>query len=392
MKKINTKFIILAVIFLTTSIAGGLLGSLITRAYLIKQSFNIPFFNQLTLSNSKLGGSNLIIREPKNVVIEQNVKVQETINSVNGSLAGIYKKATKSPQEKVFNINDYYLEKDKLGVGFIITSDGWLISNYTPAESKNLNSGKTKKTISTEQIVKNFTVITADKKAFDVDNIIYDSVLNLSFWHINAANLPVKGFGNDDATKRGLQILAINDAGWIKPLNIVGRDTSKRIKFSDVFVDEILVNEKIDSDFYNSFIFNLNSDLVGVINSDGKIITSRSFGSIANYVFKTKKIARPSLGLNFMPIAELANYSDDKGAVIVKDDAAVAIVAKSAAETAGLKEGDIITAIDNIEIDENNSIDKVINSYQAGTEITIKFLRNKEEKTVKIKLGSINLN
>jgi hypothetical protein len=42
----------------------------------------------------------------------------------------------------------------------------------------------------------------------------------------------------------------------------------------------------------------------------------------------------------------------------------------------------------NIEIDSNNSLSKLINSYKAGDEVEIKYIANQTTKTVKVKLGT----
>ena len=168
MKKINYQFILILVLTAVIGLISGLAGSFLARAYLIKETFNLPMFNEVSITGDKLGSSNLIIREPKNVVVEQSVKMQETISSTKNSIVGIYKKkaiATSSESAKVLKISDYYLSSDQLGQGFILTSDGWLITNFISPELKTLLGKKSDNTKAINALLaKNYVIIGNDKK------------------------------------------------------------------------------------------------------------------------------------------------------------------------------------------------------------------------------------
>ena len=126
--------IILAVVF---GLAGGIVGELVARAYIFENTFRIPFFGDLDLSHSGNGGSSIIIRNAKNVVVEQDVKVKETSTAVAQSIVGIFKKKATtttalSQQERAVGavsrlVGDSYSANDLLATGFIITSDGFSV-------------------------------------------------------------------------------------------------------------------------------------------------------------------------------------------------------------------------------------------------------------------------
>ena len=131
MKKENTKItiIILAVIFgLTSGIVGGLLG----RTYILGNIYNLPFFGEIVFPKGDYNGGSLIISGAKKVVVEQNTKVTETINSANSSLVGIFVKQKYTEDTSLdqgFDLDNYYKLNKELGQGLIITSDGWIITN-----------------------------------------------------------------------------------------------------------------------------------------------------------------------------------------------------------------------------------------------------------------------
>ncbi|HEX2534624.1 MAG TPA: PDZ domain-containing protein [Chitinophagaceae bacterium] len=73
--------------------------------------------------------------------------------------------------------------------------------------------------------------------------------------------------------------------------------------------------------------------------------------------------------------------SDDKGARIVS------VNDESAAEKAGLKEGDVLTRIDDQEIDDTDDVTKAIRKHKPGEKANITFLRNGKEQKVTAELG-----
>jgi len=93
------------------------------------------------------------------------------------------------------------------------------------------------------------------------------------------------------------------------------------------------------------------------------------------------------LGVNYLSLSYLANYTENKGAVIQKNENGIAIASGGPAKDSGLKEGDIILAINNIEVNEDNQLNRLINNYQAGEEVEIKYISNQAIKNVKVKLG-----
>lgn len=228
-----------------------------------------------------------------------------------------------------------------------------------------------------------------DKKAYEINSIIYDKLLNISFWHASATGLPVKQFAEKGEINLGEQAVAINNQGWAKPLIIIGKKKIATIENSDVYFDELVLNEQLSAEFSGSFVINLNNRLTAIIDSEGKIVSANSFANLVNGILKEQKISRSSLGVNYQLLSAAVNYVDAKGAIISADAKGVAVVKGSVAEKAGLKEGDIILAINNSEIGSGSSINEIISNYRPGDEIEIKLLVDKTTKTVKIKLGSL---
>ena len=142
MTKMKSKFLVIIILSTIFGLASGMVGTLLTRVYILEESFNVPFYGEIDLSGARYAGLSLVISNPKKVVVEQNSKVIETVRSAKNSIVGIFKKkeVIKSLEgvKKKFNIDDYYQIDDRIAQGLIITSDGWIISSYVPQELKRL--------------------------------------------------------------------------------------------------------------------------------------------------------------------------------------------------------------------------------------------------------------
>ena len=101
-------------------------------------------------------------------------------------------------------------------------------------------------------------------------------------------------------------------------------------------------------------------------------------------------IRRPFLGIRYVPINPLVkkrfNLSVDHGAFILKEGVPdrPAVVPDSSAAHAGLKETDVIIALNGSPINEKTSIEDVLENVPMGSTIEVTILRNGEQKTVAV--------
>jgi len=372
----NNKTIILIVLATFFGLLSGITGQIISRAYFLEKDFNMPFFGDIRFANDN-NDTNLIIRNPKKIVVEEETKARETKQSVQGSIMGIFLKKN--------NIN---LNK-KEGDAFVITSDGWMISSFTPLEIINI---KNKKASSSQKeimsLLKKYVFVSQNKQIYEIENIFYDPISSYSFWKIKAYNLPVRKF--ESSVKRGDLVFEINSFGDILINNIVAREKRKEILFSDILDNKIILayqNEK----FNNSFVFNSYGDLIALTDKDGKVYSISFFNPLIKNLLKNKKITRPKFGVNYInnfEFLDLETKKVKKGAEIFKNENKVAVVKGSPAEKANLKEGDIIMSINGIELTRDNNLQEIINNYLPGDEIKIDYLREGKQFSVNLRLGS----
>ena len=75
MSQSNNKIIYIVIISTIFGLASGVIGSMVSRVYVLEKAFNIPLLGYSYLDSDKTG--NLVIQGARKVVIEQNAKVEE---------------------------------------------------------------------------------------------------------------------------------------------------------------------------------------------------------------------------------------------------------------------------------------------------------------------------
>lgn len=146
-------------------------------------------------------------------------------------------------------------------------------------------------------------------------------------------------------------------------------------------------------------LLNANGEVIGICSL--KLVDSKIEGmgfaipieyamSHAPTLEKGEKIAWPILGVSMINISE--NNSRYYGVNIdssIKEGVIVLEVSKdSGAEEAGLKKGDVITAINGKKTKDSAYLRYELYQHQAGDTIEITFMRGKKEEKIKVKLGS----
>jgi len=373
----KNKTAVTLVLVVILGLLAGVVGALVARVYIFDDVYNMPFFGNINFSDNGYKGANLVIQGAKKVVVEQNVKVAEIMDSVSGNLVGIFKKIKIADSGLKFNLENYYKLNQAAGFGLIITSDGWIITDALP---KNLNY---------ESTLGNYVVINKEKQIYKIDKIINDVLTPFSFVRVEGVrDFPVRSFA-EEGTANGQMVIATTWSGDSYLTSVIGHKEEGLLKSSDNFSDELILADSFDKGLKEAVVVNLTGNVVGLIDSQGKVEPINHFQSAIQSLLKNKNIKRPSLGVNYLDLSLLTkeNNKYKKGALIYRGASGVSIIKNSPADLAGLKEGDIIVQVDNTEINENNNLTDVIQNYLGGDKINIIYLRDGEREEVEIELG-----
>jgi serine protease Do len=273
------------------------------------------------------------------------------------------------------------------GTGFIVSRDGLIVTN--------------KHVVSDEDA--EYSVFTNDGKEYSAKVLARDPIQDVAILQISGSNLPIVRLGDSDKLEIGQTVIAIGNAlGEFRNTVSSGiiSGLSRTVIASGGGVSEqleqlIQTDAAINSGNSGGPLLNLYGEVIGINTAIVEGAQSIGFALPVNKVKKdisdikeNGKIVYPLLGVRYVlinkAIAESNKLSVDYGALISRGDGEdePAITPGSAAEKAGLKEGDIVLEFNGTKINEENPLSKLILQHDPGETVNLKVLRDKEEMTI----------
>lgn len=373
MTKKRSNIILVIILSATVGLLAGITGELITREYILKNAYNIPFFGGINLTGDHLNNPNIVIRGAKNITVEQNKRVKDTIESARDSVIGIYK------EKKDKNEEIYYSPREAAFEGFVVTSDGWAISEIPANDALRAD------------LLKNYIVITSDNKIYNIDEIKKSGNRNFVFLHLeDAEELPVKKISDEEDIEKGEVILAFDweEKSFLTHISNKSLDKDNLILSSDKFNEEIILTDSLNPYFDNAFLFDLSGGIVGILDKNGNAQSINNFRNSINDFLDDKNRGAPVLGVNYIDLSQVVfkDIKREKGALIYPNLQGVSVKKGTPAEEAGLKKGDIITSVNNKKVDKNNSLSYIVQLFNPDETVNISYIRNGEEERAELKL------
>ena len=315
---------------------------------------------------------------------ENKNDVTNIIEKVNKSVVGISR--IKDKGSTIFLNNS--TATLGLGTGFIVSEDGYILTNEH---------------VSGEKYSKCY--ITLDTgRTYDGEVVWSDSDIDISIVKINLKNLDYLTLGDSDNAKLAENVYAIgNPIGFefqrtVTKGIISGLDRTIKWEEDDktyYMEDLIQTDATINSGNSGGPLINEKGEVIGIntvkISSAEGIGFAYPINIIKPIIEKLKQngsYEEVSLGVfgydkNIIPYIYQdtgVNKKLDSGVYVAN------VLDNTPAENAGLKEGDVIQEIDNQEINKMSDLRKIIYSKNKGDKITIKFLRKNSQKISEVEL------
>lgn len=268
------------------------------------------------------------------------------------------------------------------GSGFIISPDGYILTNFHVIEDSD-----------------SVSVSDYDGKIYDAKVIGYDESNDIAVLKIDAEGLSPVILGDSDNLNVGDAVVAIgNPLGELTFSLTTGVISAKgrKVTFSDGISMTLLQTDcAINSGNSGGALLNLYGEVIGVTNakysssgSDASIdnigfaIPMNSIRQIVDSIIEKGYISKPYLGVSVLDVNESYQiYGLPAGASIQS------VAQDSPAQKAGLNIGDIITKAGAKEITCSNDLINVVAGSQVGDSIELTVYRKGQTVTVTVVLG-----
>lgn len=271
------------------------------------------------------------------------------------------------------------------GSGFIITDDGYIITNYHVIESAN-----------------DITVTLYDGTAFAAKLIGYDESNDVAVLKIDAEGLTPVTLGSSDDLKVGDSVVAIgNPLGELTFSLTHGMVSAldREITMSTgVTMNLIQTDCAINSGNSGGALFNMYGEVVGITNAKYSGSGSSSEASIDNIGFAIPidqvmniiqsiidngYIVKPYIGVSVSDVsAQTQIYGIPQGAAIAS------VTEGSPAEQAGLQANDIIVAVNGTEISGSSELVSIVGKASVGDNLKLTVYRSGDTIELSVEVGS----
>lgn len=274
------------------------------------------------------------------------------------------------------------------GSGVIISEDGYIITNHHVVDE-------------TDRL----EVILNDKRSYEGTVIGTDPTTDLALIKIQEKNLPILEFGNSDDVKIGEWVLAVGNPFELTSTVTAGIVSAKArniniLRSRDGLQIESFIQTDAAVNPGNSggALVNLKGELIGINTAIATRTGGYSGYSFAVPVTLAKKVAedlhkygevqRGLLGVNIRDVD--ANIANQYGIKKIKGIFVQSVVAKSAADEAGMEIGDVIIKIEDTEVNTVSALQEIVARHRPGEKIAVFFERNGIEKKIFLTLKNKN--
>ncbi|MCI4397351.1 MAG: Do family serine endopeptidase [Acidobacteria bacterium] len=272
------------------------------------------------------------------------------------------------------------------GSGFIISSDGYILTNNHVVKG-----------------AEKVTVTLSDDSEYTAAVVGTDEETDVALIKVDGKNLPTVPMGDSDAMRPGDFVLAIGNPLMYRHTVTMGVISAKGRRLSASALDDFLQTDAAIN-FGNSGgpLINTRGEVIGIntaiTRNDGmgRMVEGIGFAIPINMVKamieplkKDHRIARGYLGVKVGPLDKDAKaYLKQKYGVEVKGGAVVqSVESDQPAAKAGLEKGDIITAVEGVELKDSSELVHKVSGYPPKKTITIDVLRDGSKKKFNVTLG-----
>jgi len=268
------------------------------------------------------------------------------------------------------------------GSGFIISTDGYILTNYHVIDDAD-----------------SITVALFDGTTYDAALIGYDESNDIAVLKVDAENLPPVILGDSGNLNVGDPVVAIGNplgeltfsltSGYVSAMD---REVTLS---SSVTMNLIQTDCAINSGNSGGALFNLYGEVIGVTNAKysssssseasidniGFAIPINSIRSIVESIIEKGYIVNPYIGISVLDVSEEMQLYGVPSGIAVQS-----VSEGSPAAEAGLQTGDVITAVNSAALDSSALVD-LVTASSVGDQLVLDIYRQGETMSITITVG-----
>lgn len=308
-------------------------------------------------------------------------------------IAQVVAKVSPSVVSIITKQGNLWKEKESAGTGVIISADGYILTNkHVIADASSVR------------------VVTSEGEYYDVKVVGQDPLNDIAFLKIsNANNLPAAELGTSATVKVGQKVIAIgNSLGQYQNTVTSGIVSGKGRPVSaytdeneteyETLTDLIQTDAAINPGNSGGPLLNMSGQVIGIntamayeAQNIGFAIPIDGVKGLVKSVLTNGEIKRPYIGVRYVDITPevRAEYKlSTKAGAYVGGHRGSVVESGSPADKAGVKEGDIITKINDKVVGENGGLSTLISEFLPGETVSVTVLRNDREENLDLVLDA----
>lgn len=362
--------IILIILILILSIAI----SFVMQFFVWPRLITMPFFAKYELE--KDNKKTIVINKTERITVKEDFSLAKSAEKVIPAVAKVYFLQEEPSVGKKIELNT------QSSTGVILSGDGVIVTVLPKFNLKN-------------KIIKVF-LASGQEFIAEIKNV--DTFNGLLVLKVDADNLPVAPFGASDNLDNGEKLILVGQAMFenkpifaLRAIQEYSNNFSKKgteFLFSDENSEVFILDNGVSGQFIGGAAVDFNGTIIGLINNVENIDGESSFiipfenvkKSVENAFSKIDK-EENLFGVYYLNINEKLIISNklsvNQGALVYSSSGknGLAVLAKSVGQELGLRIYDIVTHINEVRIDNENTLSKVLKAQDLNKELRVKIIR-----------------